>query len=619
MVGPVLYLEMLLGGRRGRQNIFRYLYAGWLILQLLVGYVIYRSRLLTGAMPFGGGADPNATSDFATGFVEMFVLQQFIIILLATPAFTAGAITDEKTRGTLQYMLTAHLTASEIIVGKLLGRMAQVGLLVIAGLPVLCFIGVWGGLYPAVMLAVFAVTIAPMFALSAASLLASVWSRQTRNAVLGLYALFAGGVLLKFICSWLATYLVGRVPAGVAPGAFLSFLVGLNECLRYFDPIFVLEPAWENGSVRVVWQRLFGSLLAWSSLGVPCLGMAIWRLRPAYIHQLEHTGKRSGDGVLVRRAAVGEEPIRWKERQVEGIAPFPWLRWIPTWLGLLLVLCLTVAACSLVLWSSLQTGVSTKAAWTCLRSFDLLAFSRLVDQDWAGAAFLTQAIVVMLVASLIVGIRTSGAICGEREQQTWEALLLTPLETKQLIRGKLWGIMGATIPYVIVYAIPALALSLAGGFLAVFWTVLWLAVTLLAMYYLGAAGIFASVRSRSSWRSMLGTLGFGYLGMFLLYIVTQPVILLIAFIIFLLLQAFDRIYGLGLGFSQSAGPSNDFLFAFIIATCIGLALIFWLVAIYFVSDAEKRVSDRERTRHWKEEPIYRPRRRSTAPAAQYYK
>ncbi|MBL8799755.1 MAG: ABC transporter permease subunit [Planctomycetia bacterium] len=617
MVGPVLYLEMLLGGRRGRQMIFRYIYAGWLILQLTLSYFIYRTHAATSSMAFGGLADPNATSDFATGFVEVFVVQQLIIILLVTPAFAAGAITEEKTRGTLQYMLTAHLTAAEIVLGKLLGRMAQVGLLIIAGLPVLCFVGVWGGLHPPVMLAVFAVTIAPVFAIACASLLASVWCRQTRDAVLSLYGVFALAVLLMFVSLWLAGYLHNRLPAGSGPSTFLAFLDTLNAALNYFNPLFVLEPAWENGNVRLVWQRLIGSLLAWCAVGLPCLGLAVWRLRAAYIRQLESTGKRRGDGIIVRRAAVGDEPIRWKERQVEGIAPFPWLRWIPTWLGLLLVFFLTIASCSLVLWSSLQPNITNAAVWKALTSFDLLALGTMVDADQAVWKFRTQAIVAMLLASLIVGIRTSGTISSEREQQTWEALLLTPLETKQLIRGKLWGILGAAIPYLLAYAVPAVTLALAGGFPSVFWTVIWLAVTFLAMYYLGAAGLFASVRSRSSWRSMLGTLAFGYLGMFIIYVVTLPVIGLVALIIYLFLMMTDRVYNLGL--TRAASVLGDFDTAFFIATCIGLALIFWLVSWYFVGDAEKRVADRERTRHWKEEPISRPRRRVAVPAGQFYK
>ena len=63
---------------------------------------------------------------------------KLLLLLLATPAYTAGAIPDEKTRGTLQYLLAADLTAWEILAGKLLGRIAQVALLALAALPLIC-------------------------------------------------------------------------------------------------------------------------------------------------------------------------------------------------------------------------------------------------------------------------------------------------------------------------------------------------------------------------------------------------------------------------------------------------------------------------------------------------
>src|SRR5262249_22122447 len=95
--------------------------------------------------------------------------------------------------------------------------------------------------------------------------------------------------------------------------------------------------------------------------------------------------------------------------------------------------------------------------------------------------FFVQSIIAMLLASLMVGIRTSGTVSGEREKQTWEALLLTPLTSRQIIAGKLWGIMGSSYLYVLAYAVPALALSALGGPLPFFWTSIWLAVTWLAM------------------------------------------------------------------------------------------------------------------------------------------
>lgn len=614
MVGPVLYLEMLLGGRRGRQMIFRYLYGGWLTLQFFGFWLMYWSEY--NRTRYTGAADNNATSQFATSFVAMFIIQQLILTLLITPAFAAGAITDEKTRGTLQYMLTAHLTAVEIIVGKLLGRMAQVGLLILCGLPVLCFVGVFGGLHPAMMLAVFGVTVAPIFALAAASLLASVWCRQTRDAVLSLYAVGTIALLLFSLIHYLTPYLAAKIPAGTAPGAFLTFLIGLNGIVSFFDPHYVLEPGWESGQMVQVGRRLVGSLLAWGSVGVACLALAIWRLRGSYIRQLENSGKRSASGPATRRGEIGDEPIRWKEREVDGIAPLVVFQRIPPALGLTLVFLITVISSLALLWSSLPSSVTLDQALDMIGRGDALGLIGSISGPSAGPKFDTQAITAMIIVSLIVGIRASGAVSGERERQTWEALLLTPLESKQLIRGKLRGIFGASLQCLAAYAIPSLIFAFLGGFQAFFWTVLWLAVTLLAMWYVGAAGIYCSVRSRSSWRALLGTLGLGYVGGFIAYLCTSPILLVLAAIIFLFLKLADEFYGLG--FTNRAGGA-EFESAFKIASCFGLAAIFYGLAWWFISDAEKRVADRERVRHWKDEPLYRPHRRpvSLAQAKNY--
>ena len=147
MVGPVLAQELLLGSRRSRQQIFRRIFTGWLMAQLLFFYFLYLINAnVIGHQMLGARLNIHATTEFATSFASTLIYQQLILLLLATPAFTAGAITDEKASGTLQYLLAADLTSGEIILGKLLGRVAQVTVLALATLPVLCFIGIFGGL-----------------------------------------------------------------------------------------------------------------------------------------------------------------------------------------------------------------------------------------------------------------------------------------------------------------------------------------------------------------------------------------------------------------------------------------------------------------------------------------
>lgn len=121
MVGSLFFHEMLLASRRTREQIFRWIYAGWLILQLL-GFTV--ATLLT--FSFQRGTDLGAFTPFlARDFTEVFLVQHLILIVLVTPAFVASAITDEKTRGTLQYLLTTELTPLHILLGKLLGAWSR--------------------------------------------------------------------------------------------------------------------------------------------------------------------------------------------------------------------------------------------------------------------------------------------------------------------------------------------------------------------------------------------------------------------------------------------------------------------------------------------------------------
>jgi hypothetical protein len=314
----------------------------------------------------------------------------------------------------------------------------------------------------------------------------------------------------------------------------------------------------------------------------------------------------------MERAPVHDEPIRWRERHVEGLAPTPELRRVPQWLAVTALAFLSTGSSLLILWRSLPAGVRAGDVIMALVYFQPVRLAAIMPR--ASNGFLVQGLLVMLLASLIVGIRCSGAVTGERERQTWEALLLTPLSAKQLIRGKLWGIMGSSYVYLLAYAAPALVLSVLGGILSLLWVLLWLAVTVLAMYYIGAAGLWASVRSKNSWRALLTTMLAGYLGGLAIYLCTTPILAIAAFILGLLLAGIDR--ELGTQLSVAAGSVSFDHRVFTILTCLGLALLFWLLSRLFLSWAVRWVADRERTRHWFEEPIYRrSRRRSVVEAS----
>jgi ABC-type Na+ efflux pump permease subunit len=581
MVGPVFLQDMLIAGRRGRQQIFRWIYAGWLILQVCIFSFFVAVDLFRPSNSY-------FIVLVSERFVATFTVQQMILLVLAVPVFAASAIADEKTRGTLQYLLTTEIEGRHIILGKLLARSAQALVLLLTGLPLYAFLGALAGLDPPTMLALIGVTFIPLLAIASATLLASVWCKQTRHAVLTLYA--AG--LLGF----LAVYFLGGP-------------------LRYFDPLYVFDPFRGQGDTAqsgAFGERLVGSVVAWGLLGGVCLVLAMWRLRPAYLQQLENAGRqpklRRWGGA---RLPVSDNLIHWREQQVEGLAPLRSLRVVPRWLGLLLVSGVTALSSAVILVLHLAPLHTIDDVLTNIVTFDPVCLSQCFEPE-VGGAFLFQALIAMLLASMVVGIRCSGAIVGERERGTWEALLLTPITARKLVRGKLWAIMGASYIYLAAYAIPAIGASALTCGAALFWTVIGLAVTLLAMYYLGAAGMYCSVRATTSWRSLLSTLGLGYLGGFILFLSTSPVIGFIAFIIMLLLALIETVlqpYTQVSLMPKSRTGVVEFITALYIASFIALALMFWLVSKYFfVKSTQKWIAQRERVRYWEEEPDLPSRR-----------
>jgi ABC-type transport system involved in multi-copper enzyme maturation permease subunit len=644
MVGSVFHQELLLGGRRGRLHVLRWVYVAWLVLQIFFLWFkfLYLQSEHWSALHGSPAAPDNPASApgivgawFVQGmdgsvfglFFPGFVRSQMIMLLLATPAFVAGAVADEKRRGTLQYLLTADIDTRHLILGKMFGRVAQVALLAVAGLPVFALMAGFAGIEPLTLVVVLLVLLAPMFALSAAAILASVQCRHTSDAVLVVYFFSLIGCLI-----------VG----------------GIGGPLRYIDPMYAVEAAaapWLAVDWPELAVRLAVEVAVWGLLGCACLAVAIRRLRPVYIRELEApTGKAAWQ--LGERVPIGDDPVRWRERYVERLMPaglkaflvpvllVPYTlialftpksapdraKRLSLWPGIVLTAAVAAISSLSILWRHLPAKATLPAAAAALSHLDVGALAAMRPVG-AENAFELQGLLTMLTASFIVGVRCSGSITGERERQTWEAVLLTPLTAKQLVLAKLWGVMGACYWYLLAYAVPAILLSALAGWGTLFWTVLWLAVTVLAMYFMGAAGVWCSAQSKSSWRSLLGTMAVGYLLASCLYLAAAAFAGMFAAIINQILQGIDD----SLHTQLYSPPPNGVSFPswawwgwffssppFVALFCAGLAVIFFFLPRFFLRWAQRWIADRERTRHWHEEPYYRRPRREPLYQPRYY-
>jgi ABC-type transport system involved in multi-copper enzyme maturation permease subunit len=570
MISPILDLELLQGSRRNGLLWLRRIYTGWLVLQFLFFYWLY---LIQAYAPraFGAEVNINAAAQFVDSCLSTLILQQFWVMALATPALTAGAITDEKTRGTLQYLLTADVGGWDIVLGKMLGRIWQVFLLILASLPLVTFLAVLQGLPLPLLAGPYLLILIPGFAIASFSLLASVWCRQTRDAVLIVYL----SVLL--------------VAGAIEWFGWADFL----------NPVDIMKAAWDDRVGRLELLERTGVCLAvWFTFGLCCAALAGWRLRASYLRQLEREGivkvKRWWSA---RRKPVSDDPLRWKESQVEGVAPLIFLRRVPRWLGVVLVAFVTSFAALAIL------GTYAKGYLTPPEVVSTLA--KLPPAQWseqftpAGDGFRNLGQIAMFVATLLMGLRCSGAVTGERERQTWEALLLTPLAVKQLLRSKLWGIIGASYPYLAAYAIPALVISVLGGYGAFLWSLFLLGLTWLAMAYAGSAGLWCSARFSSSWRSLLATIGLGYAATIVVYLFSWILIPIVFLLILLVVFVVDLVLFGGQGNLVSTFTQSFVIFSTL--SYLALALTFIGMTGFLLSGAQRYIADRERVRIWKRE------------------
>src|SRR5262249_17082669 len=166
-------------------------------------------------------------------FSELFLLVQGVAVLILAPLYFGGAISEEKERGTLDFLLTSHLSSREIILGKFAARLLGVAGVLLTGLPVLALTALWGGVDLLRVATAFVVALLTLFSLGAVSLLFSVLSPRTIPAIAASLGVAAG----MLTCC-------GPMGAGITIGA-LSHLRSLAASQVMVDPpkdmgIFIL-------------------------------------------------------------------------------------------------------------------------------------------------------------------------------------------------------------------------------------------------------------------------------------------------------------------------------------------------------------------------------------------
>jgi ABC-type transport system involved in multi-copper enzyme maturation permease subunit len=373
----------------------------------------------------------NQSAEFASGFFLTYTIVQFAVVLILTPAYTAGAIADEKDRRTIEFILATDLRNREIILGKLLSRLANLMLLLLTGLPILAFLQFMGGIDPNLLLACFAATVITVFSVAALSIATSVASRNARDAIARTFLVIIGYFIISGV-SWL---LLG--PPGWASWpstATWQSPVTLNDIVHWLNAgniisayVGILEQVRLSKNLATV---LPSCLLQYGLFHIPLalllIAYSIARLRAVALKQ--RVVKGSSARRLSWRPRVGDRPMLWKELFGQPAERFN------IWRGLALFLIIAASFFPVV-----------------LVFIEVFGLPWVRTGPWGGSRDQTELVGAMSVWVKTVGcilacfmllgiaVRASISFSGERDRQTLDSILATPMESVHILRAKWLG------------------------------------------------------------------------------------------------------------------------------------------------------------------------------------
>jgi ABC-type transport system involved in multi-copper enzyme maturation permease subunit len=114
-------------------------------------------------------------------FSGLLVVETLLVLVLA-PAFTTGAISMEREKQTIDLLVATPLSTLGIVIGKLLSALTYVFLLILASIPLMAIVFVFGGVGPEDVARAYAVLFALAFGMGAIGLFISALVRRTQTA-----------------------------------------------------------------------------------------------------------------------------------------------------------------------------------------------------------------------------------------------------------------------------------------------------------------------------------------------------------------------------------------------------------------------------------------------------
>jgi ABC-type Na+ efflux pump permease subunit len=427
VLGPIFSREVVTVPRRAGH------FAGRVALVGLLGILGITTWQAT--VGFSRDATLGEAAGFGLLLFQIVAFVQLLLTLFFAALSAAGAVSQEKDRRTFVLLLLTDMRDYEIVLGKMLGALLPIVVLLLVTAPVLALLLLLGGIDPEQVLQAELVLLASAVAAGSLGGLVALWREKTYQA-LALSVLF----LVLYVC---LTQGLGTVGPRLAPGADWAAVQA------WFDPFVamqsVLEPPVAGRAGIAPTYGYVLVMLLWCALlnGVGIRKLRKWNPSGEPIMQREGAAEaiRSAAGELSeaeeaeRRArahaapggvrAVWPNPILWREVRTLAYGRRP-----------LLVKFAFGAVLALILY------------------FAVAELNRPGGRPAFAAAY--GLVPVAVLSLLLVAAQAVTSITSERDGGALDVLLVTDVSPREFVFGKILGALYNCKEYIL----PPLLLAL---------------------------------------------------------------------------------------------------------------------------------------------------------------
>jgi ABC-type transport system involved in multi-copper enzyme maturation permease subunit len=434
--GPVFIYESLLFARR------RHAYAGraLFVLAMLVGlWFSWRNSFDSSASGPPLASRTGTLQALATAGTSCFFALagiQLALVLVVAPAATAGALCQDRARGVLAQVATTDLSDSEIVLGKLLSRLAPILALLACALPVVSLAALLGGIDGSALVGLFAVSAAVAVLGCALALAISVEAVKTDEVVMA---------VLAFSTCWLLS---------LPLWGGLARAYGLPRPPEWFyatNPfVLVYAPYLWPGKFGLLEVAIFVAAVLSISAGL--LAMTIARLR-RFVLPAE-VGRRKRKFLVPRLKlpwlGAGMRAIRrWRERlpgpSLDG-NPVLWREWHRS----------RPSRMARILWVFYWLGGALAMA---IGIHDVFAYG--IDNMSGGYMIHLAMVLPSVLGLMLLTVQAPTALGEERVRGSLDVLMSAPISTGAIVWGKWMGTYRVALGMVVLPGLAAAVIAAA--------------------------------------------------------------------------------------------------------------------------------------------------------------